>query len=107
MLIIDLSKEQAQGLYWTDKIQSLVIKRILDGLNYTAERFYQGDKNLNALVVIDEAHRLGLAFYQSNLVQPAPGDYLPVADNFFRFRPLNGGGIFGIEGPRRRRSKRA
>ena len=58
MLIIDLSKEQAQGLYWTDKIQSLVIKRILDGLNYTAERFYQGDKNLNALVVIDEAHRL-------------------------------------------------
>ena len=58
MLIIDLSKEQAQGLYWTDKIQSLVIKRILDGLNYTAERFYRGDKNLNALVVIDEAHRL-------------------------------------------------
>lgn len=57
-LIIDLSKEQAEGLYWTEKIQTLVIKRILDGLNYTAERFYQGDKNLNALVLIDEAHRL-------------------------------------------------
>lgn len=58
MLIIDLSKEQAQGLYWTEKIQALVIKRILDGLNYTAEQFYKGGKNLNTLVVIDEAHRL-------------------------------------------------
>lgn len=58
MLIIDLSREQAEGLYWTEKIQALVIKRILDGLNYTAERFYKGGKNLNTLVVIDEAHRL-------------------------------------------------
>ena len=58
MLIIDLSKEQAEGLYWNEKIQTLVIKRILDGLNYTAERFYQGGKNLNTLVLIDEAHRL-------------------------------------------------
>ena len=58
MLIIDLSKEQAEGLYWTEKIQTLVIKRILDGLNYTAEQFYRGDKNLNTLVLIDEAHRL-------------------------------------------------
>ena len=58
ILIIDLSKEQAEGLYWNEKIQTLVIKRILDGLNYTAERFYQGGKNLNTLVLIDEAHRL-------------------------------------------------
>ncbi len=58
MLIIDLSKEQAEGLYWTEKIQALVIKRILDGLNYTAEYFYKGGKNLNTLVIIDEAHRL-------------------------------------------------
>lgn len=58
MLIIDSSKEQAEGLYWNDKIQTLVIKRILDGLNYIAEGFYQGGKNLNTLVLIDEAHRL-------------------------------------------------
>lgn len=58
VLVIDLSKEQAEGLYWTEKIQALVIKRILDGLNYTAEQFYKGGKNLNTLVVIDEAHRL-------------------------------------------------
>jgi len=30
----------------------------LDGLNQTAEYFYKEGTNLNALVVIDEAHRL-------------------------------------------------
>lgn len=58
ILVIDLSKEQAQGLFWNDKIQSLVIKRLLDGLSQSAEYFYKEGRNLNALVVIDEAHRL-------------------------------------------------
>ena len=58
ILVIDLSKEQAKGLFWNDKIQSLVIKRLLDGLSRTAEGFYSEDQSLNALVVIDEAHRL-------------------------------------------------
>ena len=58
ILVVDLSKEQAQGLFWNDKIQSLVIKRLLDGLSLTAENFYKEDQRLNALVVIDEAHRL-------------------------------------------------
>lgn len=58
ILVIDLSKEKAQGLYWNDKIQSLVIKRLLDGLQQTAEHFYRENQSLNALVVIDEAHRL-------------------------------------------------
>jgi hypothetical protein len=58
ILVIDLSKEQAQGLFWNDKIQSLVIKRLLDGLQQTAEHFYRENQSLNALVVIDEAHRL-------------------------------------------------
>lgn len=58
MLIVDLSKEQAKGLFWNDTIQSLVIKRLLDGLNQTAEYYYKEGVNLNALVVIDEAHRL-------------------------------------------------
>jgi DNA helicase HerA-like ATPase len=56
--VINLSKEQAQGLFWNDKIQSLVIKRLLDGLTQTAEYFYKEGQSLNALVVIDEAHRL-------------------------------------------------
>ena len=58
ILVVDLSKEQAQGLFWNDKIQSLVIKRLLDGLSRTAENFYREGESLNALVVIDEAHRL-------------------------------------------------
>ena len=58
ILVVNLSKEQAQGLFWNDKIQSLVIKRLLDGLSQTAENSYQEDQSLNALVVIDEAHRL-------------------------------------------------
>ena len=58
VLVVDLSKEQAQGIFWNDKIQSLVIKRLLDGLSRTAENFYKENQSLNALVVIDEAHRL-------------------------------------------------
>jgi hypothetical protein len=58
ILVIDLSKEQARDLFWNDRIQALVIKRLLDGLTQTAEYFYKEEQTLNALVVIDEAHRL-------------------------------------------------
>ncbi|MFQ5787287.1 MAG: ATP-binding protein [Thermodesulfobacteriota bacterium] len=58
ILVVNLSREEAQDLFWNDKIQALVIKRLLDGLSITAERFYQEGESLNALVVIDEAHRL-------------------------------------------------
>ncbi len=58
VLVIDLSREQAHGLFWNERIQSLVIKRLLDGLAQTAEYFYKEGQSLNALVVIDEAHRL-------------------------------------------------
>lgn len=58
ILIIDLSREQAKGMFWNDKIQSLVIKRLLDALNTTAEHYYLQGQNLNTLVIIDEAHRL-------------------------------------------------
>ncbi len=58
LLVVDLSKEQAEGLFWNDRIQSLVIKRLLDGLTQTAEYFFKERQSLNALVVIDEAHRL-------------------------------------------------
>jgi hypothetical protein len=59
LLVIDLSKEQApKDLFWNDRIQALVIKRLLDGLTQTAEYFFKERQSLNALVVIDEAHRL-------------------------------------------------
>ena len=60
VLVIDLSREQAAGMLWTDTIQSLVIKRLLDGVTSIAEkRFQEGkEKGLNTLVLMDEAHRL-------------------------------------------------
>lgn len=60
ILVIDLSRETAHGLLWNDTIQSLVIKRLLDGITMTAERRFQdgNEKGLNTLVLIDEAHRL-------------------------------------------------
>jgi hypothetical protein len=58
ILVIDLSKEQAKGLFWNDRIQALVIKRLLDGLTQAAEYFFKEGVSLNTLVVIDEAHRL-------------------------------------------------
>jgi hypothetical protein len=58
ILIVDLSKEKSEDLFWNDKIQALVIKRLLDGLNYTAESYFKDNRSLNALVLIDEAHRL-------------------------------------------------
>ncbi len=58
ILLINLSREQAQDVFWNDYIQALVIKRLLDGLTQIAESYYKNEQNLNALVVIDEAHRL-------------------------------------------------
>lgn len=58
VLVIDLSRERAEGLLWNDRIQSLVIKRLLDGLTQAAEYYFKQGQSLNTLVVIDEAHRL-------------------------------------------------
>jgi len=58
LLVVDLSREKAEGLLWTEQIQALVIKRLLEGLNVQAERAYKEGESLNTLVVIDEAHRL-------------------------------------------------
>jgi hypothetical protein len=58
IVIIDLSKEMAKGLFWNETIQALVIKRLIDGLTYTAENAYRENKFLNTLVILDEAHRL-------------------------------------------------
>lgn len=58
VVIIDLSREMATGLFWNDTIQALIIKRLLDWLNYLAEDAYKKNQFLNTLVVLDEAHRL-------------------------------------------------
>jgi hypothetical protein len=76
ILVVDLSREQAKGLFWNDTIQSLVIGRLLDGLTRTAETFYREGRSLNALVVIDEAHRL------------APGELIGDADSIRHVRGI-------------------
>lgn len=58
VLVVDVSKESAQDLFWNDRIQALVIKRLLEGIAFEAERLYKDGENLNTLVLIDEAHRL-------------------------------------------------
>jgi hypothetical protein len=58
MLVVDVSRENTTGLFWNERIQGLVIKRLLDGVNTVAEGMFKDGKSLNALVVIDEAHRL-------------------------------------------------
>ncbi|MFN3739498.1 MAG: ATP-binding protein [Thermodesulfovibrionales bacterium] len=58
VVIIDLSREMAEGLFWNDTVQALVIKRLLDGLTYSAEGAYRENRFLNTLVILDEAHRL-------------------------------------------------
>jgi hypothetical protein len=66
VLVIDLSREQADGLFWSDTVQSLAIARLLDGLTLTAEHAYKQQRSLNTLVVIDEAHRLAPRERQSD-----------------------------------------
>lgn len=58
ILVVDLSGEASGNLLWNDKIQALVIRRLLQGISLAAEQSYAEDEGLNALVVIDEAHRL-------------------------------------------------
>jgi hypothetical protein len=58
VVIIDLSREMATGLFWNDTIQALIIKRLLNWLNYLAEDAYKKNQFLNTLVILDEAHRL-------------------------------------------------
>lgn len=57
VLVVDLSKPKDSTLLWNDRIQQLVIKRLLDGVVFNAEESYGEKKSLNTLVLLDEAHR--------------------------------------------------
>jgi DNA helicase HerA-like ATPase len=58
ILIIDLSETSAAGLYWDDKVQSIVIKDIIKSLEEQGSKLFRQGKSFNLLVVTDEAHRL-------------------------------------------------
>ncbi len=49
---------QSTSLFWNEMIQSLVIKRLLEGIRTAAEYAYKQNRSLNTLVIMDEAHRL-------------------------------------------------
>ncbi|MCD6101090.1 MAG: ATP-binding protein [Candidatus Marinimicrobia bacterium] len=67
IVIVDLSKEAAtndsdgEKIIWSETIQALVIKRFLDMIKIHGERSFKQNTLLNALVIIDEAHRLAPA----------------------------------------------
>jgi len=52
------AQDQEGPLYWNETIQALVIKRLLEGIRLAAKDAYKENRHLNALVLIDEAHRL-------------------------------------------------
>lgn len=45
-------------LLWNETIQALVIRRVLEGIRWVAERAFKENRSLNTLVIMDEAHRL-------------------------------------------------
>lgn len=59
VIIIDLSPETAlsEKIIWNDTIEALVIKSILDTISWQGNDAWQKNKFLNALVILDEAHR--------------------------------------------------
>ena len=61
LIIVDLTVKSETGLFWNDTIQALVIKRLLEGIRFSAEQAYAQKQNLNTLVLVDEAHRLAPA----------------------------------------------
>ena len=61
LIIVDLSAKGETGLFWNNTIQALVIKRLLEGIRFSAECAYAQKQNLNTLVLMDEAHRLAPA----------------------------------------------
>lgn len=67
IVIVDLSEETVTGdgngekIIWSEAIQALVIKRFLDMIKLHGEWSFKQNNLLNALVIIDEAHRLSPA----------------------------------------------
>ena len=58
LIIVDLAIKDKTDLFWNDTIKALVIKRLLEGIRFSAEHAYVQKQNLNTLVLMDEAHRL-------------------------------------------------
>jgi len=66
IVVLDLSgsglTKTDKQTFWSEQVQALLLDRIAEALIRKAEELY-GDKSLNALVVLDEAHRLAGSEY--------------------------------------------
>lgn len=59
IIIIDLSETSvSEDIFWNDSIRKIVIDQFLKSLANVAQNRYKEGKLLNALIVMDEAHRL-------------------------------------------------
>ncbi len=66
ILVVDLSVKESDDFLWNEEIQSIIIRRLLSGISQAAEKAYKAGKSINALVTIDEAHRLAPSFSPRN-----------------------------------------
>ncbi|MBE3576903.1 MAG: ATP-binding protein [Limnochordales bacterium] len=59
LVVVDLSAHppEIEESLWNDKVKPLLVERFLQAVVDSGERAYREGGNLNALVVIDEAHR--------------------------------------------------
>lgn len=56
--VVNLSEADIPpGLFWSERAQTMAVHHILDRLVMAAKRSFEGGGELNALVMLDEAHR--------------------------------------------------
>lgn len=56
--VVNLSEADVPpGLFWSERAQTMAVHHILDRLVMAAKRSFEGGGELNALVMLDEAHR--------------------------------------------------
>lgn len=58
LVVVDISEEQApRDIQWNDEIKLVIIRKLIEELQRAGEESYRANKRLNALVLLDEAHR--------------------------------------------------
>jgi len=57
IIFIDISEQTAEGIFWNERVQSLIINDIINSLKSIGNNVFKRGDYLNTLVVIDEAHR--------------------------------------------------
>ncbi|MGC2427555.1 MAG: hypothetical protein WA421_11000 [Nitrososphaeraceae archaeon] len=74
IIVIDLSSREETALEWDDDIEKMVVKRLFQKIYRDAKNFYQEEKSLNCLVMLDEAHRFANKEVHSSREKSETGD---------------------------------